>query len=125
MWTPIETDGAPRPLAPYAQGADAGALLFVSGQLGLDPETNEVPDDVGAETRRLLQNVQAVLEAAGATLRDVVKTTIFMTDFDDYAAMNEAYSEFFPAPHPARATVKVAGLLAGARVEIEAIALRP
>lgn len=120
----ISTADAPKPAAPFAQGVDAGELVFVSGQLGLDPRSGELPDDVGAETRRLLQNVQAVLEAAGLTMDDVVKTLIFMTDFDDYAAMNAAYEELLPAPHPARSTVKVAGLLGGARVEIEAVAVR-
>lgn len=120
----ITTDGAPKPIAPYAQGIDAGAYVFVSGQLGLDPQTNELPADVEDETRRVLQNIGAVLEAAGVTADDVVKTTIFMTDFDDYAAMNRAYAEFFGDQPPARSTVKVAGLLAGARIEIEAIAVR-
>jgi 2-iminobutanoate/2-iminopropanoate deaminase len=124
MGEPITTDGAPQPIAPYAQGIDAGSHVFVSGQLGLDPETNELPADVEDETRRLLQNIGAVLEAAGLAPDDVVKTTIFMTDFDDYAAMNRAYADFFGERPPARSTVKVAGLLAGARVEIEAIAVR-
>jgi 2-iminobutanoate/2-iminopropanoate deaminase len=120
----ITTEGAPKPIAPYSQGIDAGSLVFVSGQLGLDPQTNELPADVQDETRRLLQNIGAVLEAAGLAAADVVKTTIFMTDFDDYAAMNRAYGEFFGDQPPARSTVKVAGLLAGARVEIEAVAVR-
>jgi 2-iminobutanoate/2-iminopropanoate deaminase len=124
MPTPITTDGAPKPIAPYAQGIDAGALVFVSGQLGLDPETMELPGEVGAETRRLMENIRAVVEASGLAMSDVVKTTIFMTDFDDYAAMNEVYGEFFPDGPPARSTIKVAGLLAGARVEIEAVAVR-
>jgi 2-iminobutanoate/2-iminopropanoate deaminase len=120
----ISTDGAPKPAAPFSQGTDAGSTVYVSGQLGIDPATGELPAEMGAETRRLLQNIEAVLQAAGLTMDDVTKTLIFLTDFDDYAAMNEAYLEFFPVPHPARSTVKVAGLLAGARVEIEAIAVR-
>lgn len=124
MATPIVTDGAPTPIAPYAQGIDAGDLIFVSGQLGIDPADGEIPAGFGAEARRVLANVEAVLEAAGLGMADVVKTTIFMTDFDDYASMNEAYSEFFGDSPPARSTVRVAGLLAGARLEIEAIASR-
>jgi 2-iminobutanoate/2-iminopropanoate deaminase len=121
----IATDGAPRPAAPFEQGVAAGSLVFVSGQLGLDPQTNELPADVGEETRRLLRNLQAVVEAGGLALHDVVKTTVFLVDLDDYAAVNEVYATFFPGVRPARSTVKVAGLLAGARVEIEAIAARP
>jgi 2-iminobutanoate/2-iminopropanoate deaminase len=121
----IQTTEAPRPIAPYSQGIDAGRLIFVSGQLGIDPATSELPADVYEETRQLLRNVEAVLRAAGVTKRDVAKTTIFVTDLDDYVDVNRAYGEFFEQPFPARSTVKVAGLLAGARVEIEAIALRP
>jgi 2-iminobutanoate/2-iminopropanoate deaminase len=124
MGKPIATAAAPKPIAPYAQGIDAGDLVFVSGQLGIDPESQEIAEDVSEEARQVLRNVSAVLEAAGLTMADVVKTTIFMTDFDDYAAMNEAYAEFLGESPPARSTVKVAGLLAGARIEIEAIAKR-
>jgi 2-iminobutanoate/2-iminopropanoate deaminase len=120
----IETNEAPRPIAPYSQGIDAGRTVFVSGQLGLDPESNALPDDVYDETRQLLRNMEAVLGAAGLGKRDVAKTTIFLTDLDDYADVNRAYGEFFEQPYPARSTVKVAGLLAGARVEIEAVAVR-
>lgn len=125
MATRIETDAAPQPIAPYAQGVDAGSHVFVSGQLGLGPGGEEMPAAVDEETRRVLRNIEAVLDTAGLAMRDVVKTTIFMTDFDDYEAMNRAYAEFFAAAPPARSTVKVAGLLAGARIEIEAIAVRP
>jgi 2-iminobutanoate/2-iminopropanoate deaminase len=121
----IETPDAPRPIAPYSQGIDAGRLVFVSGQLGIDPETSALPADVYEETSQLLRNIEAVLGAAGLTRRHVAKTTIFVTDLDDYLDVNRAYGEFFEQPYPARSTVKVAGLLAGARVEIEAIALRP
>lgn len=124
MHDPIETDAAPTPMAPYAQGIDAGGIVFVSGQLGIDPANGEIPGEIGEEARRVLRNVEAVLEAAGLAMRNVVKTTIFLTDFDDYVAMNEAYAEFFGDSPPARSTVKVAGLLAGARIEIEAIATR-
>ena len=120
MWSAIETDGAPRPIAPYAQGVDAGSLVFVSGQLGIDPATSAIAEDVGEETRRVLANIAAVLEASGLSMRDVVKTTIFMTDFDDYAAMNEAYVAAFGHHRPARSAVAVAGLPLGALVEVEA-----
>lgn len=120
----LETEAAPTPIAPYAQGIDTGGLVFVSGQLGLDPGGGEIPADVGEEARRVLHNLGAVLEAAGLSLGDVVKTTVFMTDFGDYGAMNEAYAEAFGEAPPARSTVEVAGLLAGARIEIEAIAMR-
>jgi 2-iminobutanoate/2-iminopropanoate deaminase len=121
----IETNEAPRPIAPYSQGVDAGETVFVSGQLGIDPETSRIPEDAYEETRQLLRNLEAVLRAAGLTKTAVAKTTIFLTDLDDYADVNRAYGEFFEQPFPARSTVKVAGLLAGARVEIEAVAIRP
>jgi 2-iminobutanoate/2-iminopropanoate deaminase len=121
----IETNEAPRPIAPYSQGVDAGKTVFVSGQLGIDPETSRIPEDAYEETRQLLRNLEAVLRAAGLTKTAVAKTTIFLTDLDDYADVNRAYGEFFEQPFPARSTVKVAGLLAGARVEIEAVAIRP
>lgn len=124
MATAIDTDAAPQPIAPYSQGIDAGSHVFVSGQLGLGPAGEAIPDAVDEETRRVLRNIEAVLGAAGLTMRDVAKTTIFMTDFDDYEAMNRVYAEFFAEAPPARSTVKVAGLLAGARIEIEAIAVR-
>jgi 2-iminobutanoate/2-iminopropanoate deaminase len=119
----IETEGALKPIAPYSQGIDAGRLIFVSGQLGVDLATGRIPDDVETETRNLMSAIEAVVGAAGLTMKDVVKTTIFVTSFDDYGVINEVYGEFFSEPHPARSTVKVAGLLLDARVEIEAIAL--
>lgn len=125
MTKKIETTSAPTPIAPYEQGVDAESVVFVSGQLGLDPQTGEMANDVGSETRQVLENLRAVVEAAGLAMSNVVKTTIFMTDFDDYPAMNKVYEEFFSPPYPARSTVRVAGLLADARLEIEAIAVRP
>jgi 2-iminobutanoate/2-iminopropanoate deaminase len=124
MPSAIATEAAPTPIAPYAQGIDAGTHVFVSGQLGIDPITEEIAAEVSEETRQVLRNIEAVLGSAGLGMSDVVKTTIFMTDFDDYGAMNGAYAEFFGTAPPARSTVKVAGLLAGARIEIEAIAQR-
>ncbi len=121
----IATDAAPRALGPYAQAVVAGDLLFCSGQVGLDPTSGKlVPGGIGAETARVLENLAAVLAAGGLGLADVVKTTVYLVDLGEFAAVNEVYARYFPAPHPARATVQVAALPAGARVEIEAVAAR-
>lgn len=120
---PITTDAAPAPVSAYSQGIDAGPIVIVSGQLGMAPQDGEIPADIRDETRVLMENIAAILGAAGLTMASVVKTTIFVTDFDDYAAVNEVYATYFETP-PARSTVKVAGLLKGARVEIEALAVR-
>jgi reactive intermediate/imine deaminase len=120
---PIVTQDAPTPKAAYSQGIDAGVLVMVSGQLGVDPSTGEIPDDVGNETRLVMNHIRAVLAAANLSMDDVCKTTIFMTNFEDYGTVNEVYGEYFETL-PARSTVKVAELLMGARVEIEAIAVR-
>jgi 2-iminobutanoate/2-iminopropanoate deaminase len=124
MIRPIETDDAPKPPAPFSQGIDAGQLVFVAGQLGKDPKTGDMPSEVIEETRVLMRNIGAVLAAADLEPSSVVKTLVFLVDFDDYDAMNTAYAEFFGSHKPARSTVKVAGLVGGARVEIEAIAVR-
>lgn len=108
---------------PYSPAVRAGDFVFVSGQIPVDPATGDtVPGDIGVQARRVLDNLELVLRAAGATNADVVKTTIFLTDLADFAAVNAVYAERFPAPHPARATVQVAGLPKGVRVEIEAVA---
>ena len=121
----ITTDAAPRALGPYAQGVVAGDVVFCAGQVGLDPVTTKlVPGGIAAETARACENLAAVLAAAGAKLADVVKTTVYVVDLGDFAIVNEVYGRYFPAPHPARATVQVAALPAEARVEIEAIAAR-
>jgi reactive intermediate/imine deaminase len=120
---PIVTQDAPAPKAAYSQGIDVGVLAMVSGQLGVDPSTGEIPDDVGNETTLVMKHIRAVLVAVDLSMDDVCKTTIFMTDFEDYDTVNEVYSEYFETL-PARSTVKVAELLMGARVEIEAIAVR-
>ena len=123
--TRITSDGAPRALGPYAQAVAAGGLVFCSGQVGIDPASGGlVPGGIAPETARALENLAAVLAAAELRLADVVKTTVYLTDLADFAAMNEVYGRYFPAPHPARATVQVARLPAGARVEIDAIAAR-
>lgn len=121
----IASDQAPRALGPYAQAVDTGTLVFCAGQVGLDPATGKlVPGAIAAETDRACENLAAVLAAAGLTLADVVKTTVYVVDLAEFGTMNEVYGRHFPAPHPARATVQVAALPAGARVEIEAIAVR-
>jgi len=119
----VSTDRAPKAIGPYSQAIRAGGLLFVSGQVPLDPATGALVDgDIAAQTHRVMQNVQAVLEAAGASLDAVVKTTIYLADLGDFKAVNEIYGSYFTAPAPARATVQVARLPLDARVEIDAIA---
>ncbi len=120
--TVVLTDRAPAPVGPYSQAIRAGSLLFVAGQIPIDPATGAMPDGIAQQTRLALQNVQAVLQAAGASLRDVVKTTVFLLDLADFGAMNEVYATFFAQEPPARACVQVARLPKDARVEIEAIA---
>lgn len=121
----VSTAGAPAAIGPYSQGIDTEGLVFCSGQLGLDPATGDlVEGGVEAQAERALRNLQAVLDAAGATFGDVVKTTIFLVDIADFAAVNAAYARFMPDPPPARSTVGVAALPKGGRVEVEAIARR-
>jgi 2-iminobutanoate/2-iminopropanoate deaminase len=122
----IATTQAPQAIGPYSQAVRAGSWLFVSGQIGLNPSSGElVAGGVVAETTRLLDNLREVLNAAGASLDDVVRTTIYLVDLSDFGRVNEAYAAFFRAPYPARATVGVAALPRGARVEIDAIAVVP
>jgi 2-iminobutanoate/2-iminopropanoate deaminase len=121
----VSTAGAPAAIGPYSQGIDTDGLVFCSGQLGLDPATGDlVEGGVEAQAERALRNLQAVLDAAGATFGDVVKSTIFLVDIADFAAVNAAYARFMPDPPPARSTVGVAALPKGGRVEVEAIARR-
>jgi 2-iminobutanoate/2-iminopropanoate deaminase len=122
----ISTTNAPAAVGPYSQAIVAGDLVFCAGQVPLDPATGEVlQGTIEEQTERVLRNVGAVLDAAGVTFGDVVKTTVFLVDMGDFAAMNGVYAGFFPDPPPARSTVAVAALPKGARVEIEAIARRP
>jgi 2-iminobutanoate/2-iminopropanoate deaminase len=124
--TVIAVDGAPRPYAgaPYNQAIAASGFVFCAGQVPLDPDTGTVvSEDIGEQTARVLTSLQAVLEGAGSSLGQVVKTTVFMTDLSEFAAMNDTYARFFGDDPPARSTVGVAALPAGARVEIEAVAL--
>jgi 2-iminobutanoate/2-iminopropanoate deaminase len=121
----VSTEGAPKALGPYSQAIATDGLVFLAGQLPLDPTTgNIVEGDVGEMTRQVLRNLAAVLEAAGSSLDKIVKTTVFLADLNDFAAMNTAYAEFFPSNPPARSTVQVARLPRDARVEIEAIAVQ-
>ncbi len=121
----VHTPGAPEAIGPYSQGHWAGKLFFSAGQIGLDPESGElVAPGVEPQARRALRNLRAVLEAAGLSMADVVKTTIFLVDMADFAVVNEAYAEAFEAPYPARSTVAVASLPKGGRVEIEVVARR-
>lgn len=121
----IQTNGAPAALGPYSQGIRSGEFVFCSGQLGLDPTTAELAEGVEAQAERSLRNLQSVLDASGLTFDDVVKTTIFLADVNDFAAVNAVYARFMPEPPPARSTIGVAALPKGALVEIEAIACRP
>jgi 2-iminobutanoate/2-iminopropanoate deaminase len=124
--TVIVTEGAPKPFAgaPYNQAVRAGGFVFCAGQVGIDPGSGKLVDGgVEAQARRAMQNLAAVLEAAGSGFDRVCKTTIFVADLGDFAVVNEVYGSFFSADPPARSTVQVAGLPAGALVEIEAIAL--
>jgi 2-iminobutanoate/2-iminopropanoate deaminase len=120
----VTSSGAPAAIGPYSQAIAADGTVFCSGQIGLDPTTGELVDGVEAQVERALRNLDAVLDAAGATLADVVKTTIFLTDMGDFGAVNAVYARFMPDPPPARSTVAVAGLPKGALVEVEAIARR-
>ena len=120
----IETPAAPKPIGPYSQAVRAGGFVFLSGQIALDPDTGSLTDgDTGAQTRRVLLNMKAVLEAAGSGLPKVVKTTIFLTDLNDFGDVNRIYGEFFGEVKPARSTVQVSRLPKEVRVEIDAIAL--
>lgn len=121
----IHTAGAPRALGPYSQAIVTEGLVFCAGQGPMDPETNTlVEGDVAVQTERTLKNLGAVLEAAGVGFEDVVKTTCFLRDMDDFKAFNEVYGRFFPEPYPARTTIEAARLPLDIAVEIEAIAVR-
>jgi len=123
MPQPITTKDAPAAIGPYSQAVRAGGLVFVSGQIPLDPATGQIaPGDVAAQTARVLANLEAILAAAGCAAGDVVRTTIYLVDLAHFAAVNEVYARFFAAPYPARVTVQVSALPRGSLVEIDAIA---
>jgi 2-iminobutanoate/2-iminopropanoate deaminase len=120
----VSTADAPGAIGPYSQAIKAGGMVFCSGQIPIDPATGQfVSDDVAEQTKQVLQNLEAVLKAAGCSFASVVKTTVFLADMGDFAAMNEVYSEIFNENKPARATVQAAGLPRDAKVEIECIAV--
>ena len=120
----VLTDKAPAPIGPYNQAIQAGGFLFCSGQIPLDPQTGEiVTGDTAAQTRQVMRNIGAVLEAAGLTFADVVKTTIFLLDMSEFSAVNEVYGQSFGTTPPARSTVAVSALPRGSRIEIEVVAL--
>lgn len=121
----IATDAAPKAVGPYSQAVALGDLLFCAGQIPLDPVSGEITGaDVAAQTERVCENIRGVLAANAMTLADVVKTTVFLTTMEDFAAMNAVYARHFPEPFPARSTIAVAGLPRGAKVEIEVTAAR-
>ena len=119
----VKTDKAPAALGPYSAGIRAGNFVFTAGQIPVDPATGTMPETIEEQTRQSLTNVKAILEAAGTDMAHVVKTTVFLQDMGDFAAMNGVYAEFFTGDCPARSAVEVARLPKNARVEIEAVAL--
>lgn len=122
----IQTALAPKAIGPYSQAIRFGQLLFTAGQIPLDPHTGKlVGDDIATQTRQVLENLRAIVEAAGSSLAHVVKTTCYLVDLGDFQTFNQIYAEYFGESAPARSTVQVANLPAGARVEIECIAIVP
>jgi 2-iminobutanoate/2-iminopropanoate deaminase len=121
----VFTEKAPKPIGPYSQGIVVdGRFVYTAGQVAIDPATNKIVEgDIKVQTRQVLKNVEAVLLAAGASMKSVVKTTVFLKDFNDFAAMNEVYAEFLSDSSPARSTVEVARLPRDMKVEIEAVAV--
>jgi 2-iminobutanoate/2-iminopropanoate deaminase len=119
----VLTDRGPKPIGPYSQGVRANGFLFISGQVSFDPATSEMTGtDAAQQTQRVMENIKAILEAAASNFHHVVKTTVFLKDLNDFAAMNEVYGRYFTAAPPARSTVQVARLPKDALVEIEVIA---
>ncbi|MFU8826707.1 MAG: RidA family protein [Brevefilum sp.] len=124
--TTVTTDKAPKALGPYSAGVTTGYMVFTAGQVGIDPAIGKIVEGgIQAQTKQALTNVRSVLEAAGTSMQNVVKTTVFLQDMGEFALMNEVYATFFTGNYPARSAVQVAALPAGAAVEIEAIALLP
>lgn len=120
----IKTKRAPQAIGPYSQGIIANGFIFVSGQIGLDPETGKLcSSETGAQTKQVLENIRAILRAAGSDLDRVVKSTVYLTDLDDFSSFNQVFATYFPTQPPARVTVEVSGLPKGAKVEIEVIGL--
>lgn len=120
----IVTDKAPAAIGPYSAGINVGDFIFTAGQLPVNPETGEMPATIEEQTRQSLNNVKAILEAAGSNMNNVVKTTVFLQDLGDFVAMNGVYAEFFTDKFPARSAFQVVALPKGAKVEIEAVAIK-
>lgn len=120
----ISTEQAPAAIGPYSQALDLGNLVYLSGQIPVNPSTGVIPESIEEQTRQSMENVSAILQEAGLTLSNVVKTTIFLSDLADFAAMNAVYESFLTKPYPARSCVQVAAIPKGAKVEIECIAVR-
>ena len=119
----IFTEKAPKPIGPYSQAIKVGNFLFISGQIPVDPESGKlVEGDIGAQTHQVLKNIKAIVEAAGGTLNNVIKVTVYLDDMDDFAEMNEVYSQYFSESKPARAAIEVSRLPKNVKIEIEAIA---
>jgi 2-iminobutanoate/2-iminopropanoate deaminase len=118
----VSSPGAPKPIGPYSQAVKAGAV-YCSGQIGLDPATGKVEEGIVLQTSRVLANLDAVLQSAGMSLANVVKTTVFLVDLSEFSQMNDEYAKHFSPPFPARTTVQAAALPRGARVEIDAVAV--
>ncbi|UTA67827.1 RidA family protein [Emticicia sp. 21SJ11W-3] len=122
----VKTDKAPVPIAPYSQGVKANGMLYVAGQIGLNPETRKLVDGgVEPETMQIMENIKAIVEAAGARMEDIVNTTIYMKDLGNFARVNDLYGKFFTGTFPARTTVGVANLPGGANIEMAVIAVLP
>jgi len=123
MKNPVNTDRGPKPIGPYSQAIKANGFVYLSGQVALDPKTGEmVGSDIRQQTERVFENIKGILEASGANLHHVIKTTVFLKDMNDFSAMNEVYARYFTSAPPARSTVQVSRLPKDALVEIEVIA---
>ncbi|MBQ8837595.1 MAG: RidA family protein [Clostridia bacterium] len=120
----ISTDKAPAAIGPYSQALDTGNMLFISGQIPIDPATGTMPETVEEQAKQVLTNIKNILAEAGLTMNDVVKTSVFLSDLGDFAKVNEVYASFFAEPYPARSCVQVAAIPKGAKVEIETIAVK-
>ena len=118
----INTNNAPGAIGPYSQGVKVGELVFTSGQIPLNPVTGEMPETIEEQTKQSLENVKAILEASGTSMNNVIKTTVFLTDLNDFVNMNEVYATYFKGDKPARSAIEISKLPKGAKIEIEAIA---
>ncbi len=120
----ISTDKAPAAIGPYSQALDTGNMLFISGQIPINPATGTMPESVEEQAKQVLTNITNILAEAGLTMANVVKTSVFLSDLNDFAAVNEVYASFFAEPYPARSCVQIAAIPKGAKVEIETIAVK-